>query len=114
MRVLQTVTQILGRGLKSPMQGVDPNLALAAQERLGISLTDDDKEKKDDRPEFPNPVDLVLAGGTSMIRGFESVVRDELGKLSFPIPVKTVRVAEDPLNSVAKGCLVAAMSELAT
>lgn len=71
-------------------------------------------EKKSDRPEFPNPVDLVLAGGTSMIGGFEAVVQEELGKLAFPIPIKNVRVAEDPLHSVAKGCLVAAMSELST
>lgn len=69
-------------------------------------------ESKSDRPDFEDPVDIVFAGGTSMVGGFVEVVREELAKLSFPIPVKNVRRADDPLHSVAKGCLVAAMSGL--
>lgn len=64
-----------------------------------------------DMPSFPDPVDMVFAGGTSMVEGFEDVVRDELEKIDFPIAIKNVRRADDPLHSVAKGCLVAAMSE---
>jgi hypothetical protein len=59
-------------------------------------------------PEFPEPVDIVCAGGTSMPNNFIDVFKDEFKKLDFPIKIKEIRRAEDPLTSVAKGCLVAA------
>ncbi len=62
-----------------------------------------------DRPEFPGPIDIVFAGGTALAGGFIDLVREELSKLEFPLPVKQVRLASDPLHAVAKGCVVAAM-----
>jgi hypothetical protein len=46
-----------------------------------------------------------------MIGGFVEVFRDEFKAVKFPIQVKSIRRAEDPLFSVAKGCLVAALSD---
>lgn len=63
-------------------------------------------------PHFPEPVEIVCAGGTSMIGGFIEVFQDEFQSISFPIEVKNIRRAEDPLYSVAKGCLVAALSDV--
>ena len=68
-------------------------------------------EAGSDMPSFPEPVDIVFAGGTPMIGGFIEVVKQELERMKFPIPIKNVRRAEDSLNAIAKGCLVAAMSE---
>ena len=34
--------------------------------------------------------------------------REEFAKISFPIQVREIRHASEPLNTVAKGCLVAA------
>ncbi|MBN1417848.1 MAG: hypothetical protein JXP34_03680 [Planctomycetes bacterium] len=68
-------------------------------------------EKAEGMPNFPEPVDIVCAGGTSLIGGFIEIFRDEFAKLKFPIPIRTIRLAEDPLYSVSKGCLVAALSE---
>ncbi len=68
-------------------------------------------ESSQGMPQFPEPVDIVFAGGTPMIEGFIEVVKQELEKIKFPIPIKNVRMAEDSLNAIAKGCLVAAMSE---
>jgi hypothetical protein len=62
-------------------------------------------------PSFPEPVEIVCAGGTSMIGGFIEVFQDEFQSIKFPISVKNIRRAEDPLFSVAKGCLVAALSD---
>jgi hypothetical protein len=62
-------------------------------------------------PAFPEPIEIVCAGGTSMIGGFIDVFRDEFKSIRFPIEVKNIRRAEDPLFSVAKGCLVAALSD---
>ena len=63
-------------------------------------------------PAFPEPVEIVCAGGTSLIGGFIDVFREEFEAIKFPIPVKNIRRAEDALYSVAKGCLVAALSDL--
>ena len=62
-------------------------------------------------PSFPDPITIVCAGGTSMIGGFIEVFRDEFENVKFPLEVKNIRLAEDPLYSVSKGCLVAALSE---
>jgi hypothetical protein len=68
-------------------------------------------ESSEGMPSFPEPVDIVFAGGTPLVEGFIDVVKQELEKIKFPIPIKRVRLAEDSLNAIAKGCLVAAMSE---
>lgn len=62
-------------------------------------------------PSFPEPVEIVCAGGTSMIGGFIDVFQDEFQSIQFPIEVKNIRRAEDPLFSVSKGCLIAALSD---
>ena len=65
-------------------------------------------EAASDVPEFRDPIDIVCSGGTSMITGFEEVFRDELASIRFPLDIKDVRRAEEPLTSVARGCLIAA------
>lgn len=59
-------------------------------------------------PTFNEPVDIACAGGTSMVGGFIEVFRDEFAKIDFPIPVGRIFRAQEPLTSVARGCLVAA------
>ncbi|MBF0252342.1 MAG: hypothetical protein HQL29_00860 [Candidatus Omnitrophica bacterium] len=63
-------------------------------------------------PHFPDPVQIVCSGGTSMIGGFVDVFKEELAKSSFPIDIKDVRLAEEPLHATAKGCLLAALTEM--
>ena len=63
-------------------------------------------------PSFPEPIEIVCAGGTSMIGGFIEVFQDEFNAIKFPIEVKNIRRAEDPLFSVAKGALVASLSDV--
>ncbi len=69
-------------------------------------------ESSNGMPSFPDPIEIVCAGGTSMIGGFIDVFKDEFKSINFPIEVKNIRMAEDPLFSVSKGCLVAALSDL--
>ena len=70
-------------------------------------------ESSSSMPKFPGPVSIVCAGGTSMVGGFVDVFQEEFDKIQFPLEVKEIRLAEDPLYSVAKGCLVASLSESA-
>lgn len=59
-------------------------------------------------PMFHEPIEIACAGGTSMVGGFIEVFREEFAKIDFPIPVGRIFHAEDAMQSVAKGCLVAA------
>ena len=59
-------------------------------------------------PSFPGSIDICCAGGTSLIGGFIELFREEFQKINFPLKVGRIFRAEEALNSVAKGCLVAA------
>jgi hypothetical protein len=69
-------------------------------------------ESAEGMPSFPEPVEIVCAGGTSLIGGFTEVFQDVFEEIKFPIAVKNIRRADDALYSVSKGCLVAALSEV--
>lgn len=59
-------------------------------------------------PKFKNPLPVVIAGGTSQAKGFVPLFQQQLAGNGFPLPIKEVRHASDPLHAVARGCLVAA------
>jgi hypothetical protein len=61
-----------------------------------------------DVPQFTDPVEIVIGGGTSMIGGFIEVFAQEVRKVSLPIPIAGVRLADDPISAVVRGCLIAA------
>ena len=57
---------------------------------------------------IPEPLKVVIAGGTSRANGYVQTFEKMLEKNEFPLPVKEVNHADDPLHAVAKGCLIAA------
>lgn len=59
-------------------------------------------------PKFKQPLPVVVAGGTSRAKGFVELFAKKLEENGFPLPVKEVRHASDPLHAVARGCLIAA------
>lgn len=58
---------------------------------------------------YDHPVEIVISGGTAKPTGFEMKFKEILKEMDLPFEVKGVRMAEDLMNSVAKGCLVKAM-----
>lgn len=64
---------------------------------------------------FPEPIPLIISGGTSLAGGFTEFFTQvfEKKRARFPIPISEIRHASDPLNAVAKGLLVQAMQEYA-
>lgn len=58
-------------------------------------------------PKFKDPLKIVVAGGTSMAKGYIEMFHSKLIDNNFPLPIKEVVHANDPLHSVAKGCLIA-------
>lgn len=59
-------------------------------------------------PKFKDALPVVVAGGTTRAGGFVDVFRKKLIENDFPLEVKEVRHAADPLHAVARGCLIAA------
>lgn len=59
-------------------------------------------------PKFKEPLTIVIAGGTSQAGGYLQYFHKKLIDNSFPLTIKEVKHAQDPLHSVSKGCLIAA------
>lgn len=55
-----------------------------------------------------NPVDIVIAGGSSMPNGFEKIFEDILKEAHISMEIGRIIRPQDPLFSVARGCLIAA------
>jgi len=61
-----------------------------------------------DLPKFSDPVSIVISGGTSRAKGFIQAFKARLEREAFPLEIKEVRSAKDPLRAVARGVLLAA------
>jgi actin-like ATPase involved in cell morphogenesis len=57
--------------------------------------------------EFP----VVLAGGTAKPKGFKEAFEEKISKVGLPVEVSKIKIAKDPLFSVARGCLIAAKTK---
>ncbi len=55
------------------------------------------------------PVPLVISGGSALPGGFRDRFENVLQESKIPIALSEIRLAENPLNSTAKGALIAAM-----
>jgi len=62
-------------------------------------------------PVFPNEVPFVVAGGTSQVEGFIELFKNEFTQEDFPINIGDVRLVDEPLTAVARGCLEEAKLE---
>jgi hypothetical protein len=65
-----------------------------------------------DVPQFTAPVEVVVAGGTSLVGGFTEVFTEELKKVGFPVPIAQ-RAPGGRTRSprCVRGCLIAARLE---
>lgn len=68
-------------------------------------------EKSKKMPRIDKPISIILSGGTSLPKGFSDRFRAILESSKFPLSIKSARMASQPLRSVAKGSLVAALSD---
>lgn len=60
-----------------------------------------------DLPKFISAIPVVVSGGTSMAEGFVEAFQSRLLQGDFPLEIKEVRHAKQPLRSVARGCFLA-------
>lgn len=59
----------------------------------------------------PEPVTMVVAGGTARIPGFRELLLDVLPTVSFPLRIKDVRLAAESDATIARGALIRAELE---
>lgn len=62
-------------------------------------------------PKLSTPIPIVLSGGTAMPKGCKDKFEAMLKAIDMPMEISEVRLAEDPLNTTAKGALIMAMTE---
>ncbi len=60
-------------------------------------------------PKLEHSIPLVLSGGTAMPQGFTEHFNEVLRAEEFPVRLSEVRLSPDPLNSTARGALMAAL-----
>jgi len=56
------------------------------------------------------PIEIVVAGGTASVPGFIEKFRQIIGEKEYPFKIKEVKLAKNPLYSVAHGCLAKAIA----
>ncbi len=113
-RTQSRVTAIKERGMDvmNPQDRVQKAISIYYRELLTWTLENMARKFKEenDVPSFTNPVPLVAAGGTSKIEGFEPLLKEVFMDVGFPLEISDIRVANEPLNSVSRGCLVSAQT----
>lgn len=60
------------------------------------------------KSQFDAPLDIVVAGGTAMPKGFCEKLEKTIRVMDLPFKIKDIKRASDPRNAVVKGCLVQA------
>jgi len=56
-------------------------------------------------PNFPDPVPIVIGGGTSLVKGFIDVFNEQFDPDTFPLQVSEIILVEDAHTAVSRGCL---------
>ncbi len=55
---------------------------------------------------------MAVSGGSAQVKGFRQHLEKEIRAADLPIAISEVKLAEDPLNTTAKGTLMAAMLDM--
>jgi len=85
-------------------------LEIYHEELVGYVLRQLVAEWKNCKATIDEPLDLCVAGGTSMVPGFVTLLERMIKTVDLPFKLRQVRHAKDPLRAVAAGALVAALS----
>ena len=103
-----------GVNLAKPTTREEEAIALYIRTLIRYCLENITMQFRRDTMNLPDPIPLVISGGTSKAGGFLEVFKDEFAKISqrgFPIQISEIRAATDPMTAVAEGLLVLATEE---
>jgi len=101
-----------GMNLKAPKSREEEALAIYYRNYIRYFLESMSQvfTKATETPQFSEPVDIVFAGGSSLVGGFIDVVKEELRNVQLGITINEIKISEDPFTSVARGCLFQAIN----
>jgi len=68
-------------------------------------------ENTKEMPDLKEPIDIVIAGGTSLPKGFLQQFNQMLKKIDLPQAIGNVKMAGDPMSAVANGALISAIAD---
>ncbi len=104
-----------GVDLTNPKTREEDAVAIYYRNLIKYNLTNIAERFKaaESMPTFKEPISIVFSGGTAMAGHFIELVQAVFKELDFPIPVKEIRIARDPLHATVRGALVAAQLEMA-
>jgi len=101
-----------GMNLKTPRNREEEALAIYYRNYIRYFLENMAQvfTKAQETPQFSEPVDIVFAGGSSLVGGFIDVVKEELRNVQLGLTINDIKLSEDPFTSVARGCLFQAIN----
>lgn len=102
-----------GIDLLSPKDRYEESISIFYRNFISYVVKAFEKKLKEasEVPEFPEPISIILAGGTSLVGSFDKVFKQEIEKIKLPFKIKDIHLADDQMFAVAKGCLYSALSE---
>jgi hypothetical protein len=77
-------------------------------ERMLLSIS---KQFQNQKSEIDGEIELVLAGGTSMVPGFCKRIEDSISSVEFPFKLYRVRHSKTPFYSVVQGSCLRAQAD---
>ncbi|MFH1971444.1 MAG: cell division protein FtsA [Patescibacteria group bacterium] len=97
---------------ESSMTKIEQALSIYYDHLIEYVLDEIKKEiaKNTSIPKFEKPIPIVISGGTANPPGFIERFKEMFQKIDFPLEVREVRLAPNPLYTVAKGTLIAAIA----
>ncbi len=78
------------------------NLLVYTLEQIAFDLS-----RSPQLPKFKDPIPLVVAGGTSLPKGFIQKFEQAAAAVTMPVEISVIRHAEDPLHAVCNGLVLA-------
>ncbi len=99
---------------RQPKDKVTSALHIYYEEVLNVLVSKLREEFEGSRqlPKIDRAIPIVLSGGTAKPRGFLQKFETIIKSGGFPVQISDVRLASDPLTATARGCYIAAMSEV--
>ena len=98
-----------GMSILSPSTDTEEAIAVYYKHMIDYVLKNiADKLSSDDAPQFEDGLNVAVAGGTSLIGDFIPVLKERIEGMRFPVPIKEIRHAKDPLFTVSNGAYISA------
>lgn len=87
---------------------IESALEIYYEEHIRSILEEFKQSFKEDDRYIDVALDIILTGGVSLAPNFQTMFENTFLEIDFPLIVKEIKIAKDPLFAVANGALVAA------